>query len=402
MRRKGEAAMSFVDLAAAGPIAQNTPHNRKPYPDGWQPRSEVCDTDGGYVVTKPFEPGHEPEHADALAEFGLDPAQWVVTSVRRSRWQKYDGDWLESARINLTPARAQRSDQADADALMAMIGKWKPGKACRKRADLGTFVAPAGDLQLGKPDGDGSAGTVDRFLTETENTVNRLRADLPRGTMAGEIVLPWLGDCIEGVASQGGRLVMRLDLTPTQQVRVYRRLMWAQIKAFLPLAERIVIPVLPGNHDQAHRIGDAMATFHDDSWAIEGASAVMDGINEHDDLRDRVRFLFPGHDELTITLDVAGTNIAMTHGHIFGRDPLKWWDGQAGGRQPAGDADLLLAAHSHHLRVQDHGGGRMFLQIPAIDGGSNWFRHRHGAEARSRMVSFWTSEGHIRGLDPVL
>lgn len=392
--------MSIEALTSAGPIATNAPHNRKPYPDGWQPRSEVDTQSGGYVVTKPFEPGHEPEHAEALDEFGLDPQQWTVTSVRRSRWQKYDGDWLESVRLNIIPASATPSDQGDVDAMLAMISKWRPSKAMPiSTRELGTFVAPAGDLQLGKSDGDGSKGTVDRFLSETERIAHRLRADLPRGTRAAEIVLPWLGDCIEGVASQGGRLVMRLDLTPTQQVRAYRRLMWAQIKAFLPLADRIVIPVIPGNHDQAHRIGDAMATFHDDSWAIEGASAVMDGINEHDDLRDRVSFLFPGHDELTICLDIAGTNVALTHGHVFGRDPLKWWNDQAGGRQPVGDADVLLAAHSHHLRIQDHGGGRLFMQIPALDGGSNWYRHRRGDEARSRMVSFWTSDGQIRGLD---
>lgn len=395
--------MSISDLTSAGPIAQHAPHNKRSYPDGWQPRSEVDTATGGYVVTKPFEPGHEPEHADALTEFGLDAKQWTVVSVRRSRWQRYDESWLESVRINLAPTSVTGSDNTDHDAMLAAIGKWRPSTGSGKAAftELGTFVAPAGDLQLGKSDGTGSKGTVDRFLTELQGICNRLRADLPRGTKAQEIVLPWLGDCIEGVVSQGGKLVMRLDLTPTQQVRVYRRLMWAQVKAFLPLAERIVIPVLPGNHDQAHRIGDSMATFHDDSWAIEGASSVADGINENPDLQGRVSFLFPGHDELTICLDVAGTNIAMTHGHIFGRDPLKWWNDQAGGRQPAGDADVLLAAHSHHLRVQDHGGGRLFMQIPALDGGSQWFKHRRGDESRSRMISFWTSDGMVRGLDPV-
>ncbi|WP_051549268.1 metallophosphatase family protein [Nocardioides sp. URHA0032] len=394
--------MSIEALVSAGPIATNAPHSRKAYPDGWQPRSDLDTATGGYIVTKPFETGQEPQHEDVIREFGEDPNQWIVTSVRRSKWQQREGGpWLEAIRINMLPTSGQRGDEHDHAALMSMIGKWKPAATKAIATDLGTFVAPAGDLQLGKPDGGGTRGTVDRFLRETEAICQRLRADLPRGTKAAQIVLPWLGDCIEGVASQGGKLVMRLDLTPTQQVRVYRRLMWAQIKAFLPLAERIVIPVLPGNHDQAHRIGDKMATFNDDSWAIEGASAVMDGINEHDELGDRVSFLFPGHDELTICLDVAGTNIAMTHGHMFGRDPLKWWNDQAGGRQPAGDADVLLAAHSHHLRVQDHGGGRLFMQIPALDGGSNWFRHARGDESRSRMISFWTSDGMVRGLDPV-
>jgi len=390
-------------LAAPGPIVNNVQAARKTYPDGWQPRSDVDDTTGGFVVSKPFSPDHQPEHGDVLDEFGLSPAQWHVTSVRRSRWQKYDGDWLESVRISIVPAKAVRSDQADLDALTGMIGKWRPTKtAGAAHTDFAGFVAPSGDTQIGKPDGDGTEGTIARFLSEVDRTVARLRNDLPRKAIAPDVTLPWLGDCIEGVNSQGGRLTMRLELTPTEQVRVFRRLLWAQIRAFAPHTERILIPVLPGNHDQAHRVGDQMATFHDDSWAIDGASAVMDGVNENPDLADRVRFVFPGHDELCVTLDVNGTTMGMTHGHVFGRDPLKWWDGQAGGRSPVGDADVLLAAHSHHLRVQDHGGNRLFMQIPALDGGSTWFRHRRGAAAPSRMVSFWTEGGRVRGLDPVL
>ncbi len=169
--------MTIADLTTAGPIATHAPHQRKPYPDGWQPRSEVDTASGGYVVTKPFEVGHEPDHADALTEFGLDPQQWAVSSVRRSRWQKYDGDWLESVRINVVPVGANRSDVADHDAMLAAIGKWRPasGKNRTANTNFGTFVAPAGDLQLGKSDGTGSPGTVNRFLAETNAVCGRLR-----------------------------------------------------------------------------------------------------------------------------------------------------------------------------------------------------------------------------------
>lgn len=94
----------------------------------------------------------------------------------------------------------------------------------------------------------------------------------------------------------------------------------------------------------------------------------------------------------------------MVHGHQFGRGAngwRTWWNDQGGGRTPIGTADVLIAAHLHHLRVQDHGDGRLFLQIPALDGGSQWFKARKGDASPSRMVSFWTQDGAVWGLDPV-
>jgi hypothetical protein len=115
-----------------------------------------------------------------------------------------------------------------------------------------------------------------------------------------------------------------------------------------------------------------------------------------------VRFIFPRRDQLGIVREYDGLMVGMTHGHQFGRDPFKWWDAQAGGRTPLGDSDLLLAAHLHHLHIKDHGGSRLFLQIPALDGGSQWFQHRQGSNAPSRLVTFRIEDGHVRNLDPVI
>src|SRR5690606_9521314 len=161
---------------------------------------------------------------------------------------------------------------------------------------------------------------------------------------------------------------------------------------------RVLVPTVPGNHDEPTR---KVHTTYTDSWAIEAASAVQDAVEQNPDLVDRVRFVFPEHDELTVTVDVSGTILGLAHGHQFGRDPLRWWDEQAGGRQPIGDADVLLAGHLHHLRVQDHGGKRLFVQLPALDGGSNHYRHRHGQHSPSRAVTFWTADGRVHDLDPV-
>jgi predicted phosphodiesterase len=383
-------------LTAPGPQPDPYQRQRKPYPDGWQPRVEHDET-GGYLVTAPSQSA--PEHDRALRDYGLDPSQWVVTSRRISRWQRYDGEWLEAVRLSFAPRTGLASTQADAEALASVIARWKPRKPAKRRTEpRGTFVSPVGDTQLGKIDGDGSPGTVARFMANLEDAIHTFKV-----RPAETVVLPWLGDCIEGIWSQGGSLRMRLDLAPAEMVRVYRRLMWAQVKAFAAIHQGIIeIPVVPGNHDETVRVGDKMATAYDDSWAVDGASAVADGCRENPDLADRVRFTFPQRDQLGIVAEYDGLVVGMTHGHQFGRDPFKWWDAQAGGRTPLGDSDLLLAAHLHHLHIKDHGGSRLFLQIPALDGGSQWFKHRHGQDAPSRGLTFRIEDGHVRNLDPVI
>ena len=387
----------LADLASPGPQPDPYQRQRKPYPDGWQPRVEH-DESGGYLVTAPSQSA--PEHDQALRDYGLDPSQWVVTSRRISRWQVYGGDWLEAARLSFAPRSLSASTKADADQLVETIGKWKPRKPVKasRVAATGTFFQPTGDTQIGKVDGDGSEGTVGRFLSQLDESVDRYRKH-----PAEVVALPWLGDCIEGIWSQGGSLRMRLDLAPAEMVRVYRRLIWAQVRAFAAIhAGFIEIPVVPGNHDETVRTGDRMSTRYDDSWAIDGASAVADGCAENPDLRDRVRFIFPKSDQLGIVREYDGLAVGMTHGHQFGRDPFKWWDAQAGGRTPLGDADILMAGHLHHLHIKDHGGSRLFFQIPALDGGSQWFQHRHGQDSPPRLVTFTIRDGHVRDLDPVL
>lgn len=365
-------------------------------PKQWRPHSDVDTEQGGYVVSKPFDAGAEPEHGEVLEEFGLSPDAWRVTSVRRGRWQTYDERWLESVRINIEPVHQVARAQADAERIVAQIAQWRPRKPSKTVSDV-TFHAPVGDTQLGKIDGGGSEATVDRFLGELARVVDR-----QRHLKAGTVHLPWLGDCIEGSVSQNGKVAGRLDLTVTQQVRVVRRLAMAQIKAFAPLTDRIVMASVPGNHDEPTR---DFLTQVDDSWAVDAISAVADGIAENPELSGRVEFLFPHPDTLTIVNEYSGVVTGLAHGHQFGRGvngALKWWDGQASGRTPIGDCDLLLSAHFHHLTVKDHGGSRLWIQIPAMDGGSNWFTERRGDQAPSRLVSFTTVEGRVRDLDPVL
>lgn len=370
------------------------------HPDkSWHPRSEVEDGIGGFIITEPYEPGSDPDTERLFEMHGLDPDLWVITRARSSRWQQRtrgeEPVWLEASRIEFEPKSVVHRVRVDADKIVAQIAKWRP-RSPSTTTDR-SFWAPVGDTQIGKPEGGGSQATVARFLSELDRTTERQKQ-----LRAGTVVLPWLGDCIEGVVSQGGKVQGRLDLTITEQVRVHRRLVMAQIKAYAPLADRIRIPAVPGNHDEP---GRQLFTVGTDSWALDALSAVEDGIRENPELCSKVEFVYPDHDTLTVTIDDQELRVAMAHGHQFGTSAKywqNWWDGQIRGRQLVGDADVLLAAHRHHLEVKDFGGSRLFVQIPALDGGSQHWTDRTGDASPSRMVSFTVEGNRVRHFDPVL
>ena len=352
--------------------------------EAWRPRLEL-DAAGGYFVSTPRAADTNPDAVDLLGEFNLDPTIWRVVSVRRSKWQKHDGEWLEAFRVSLAPAATVAEDN-DLTQLVDEVRRWKP-KNLRYTTGDAAFVFAVGDTQYGKDAGGGTSATVETVLNGFEHGVQRLK-DLRRiGRSVGTIVLPQLGDCIEGSSSQKGKLLARSDLGVTQQVRLGRRMLMAQIKTFAPHAERIIVPVVPGNHDDPHRI---QATDPVDSWQVEVAAAVQDACAENDALA-HVEFRYPERDGQTLAVDVCGTILGFAHGHQS-RDAGTWWHGQAAGRTPVGSADVLLTGHLHHFKAANIG-PRLWVQVPAADGGSPWFRDKTGLDSPTGFVTMLVGDG---------
>lgn len=370
--------------------------NHETYPEGWRPGFDVDSEVGGYITTEAYEPGLEPDNEAILVEFGYDPALWTVVSVRHGKWQTYDERWLETKRVFIEPQKRTKTVRFDAEQVMARILTWKPRKPSSKLSEA-SFFALSGDTQFGKIENGGTEAILDQYMKELSRTLYRQKK-----IKAATVVLPWLGDCIEGNQSQGGRVKGRIDLSLTQQIRILRRIIMWQIKQFTPTADKIIIPVVPGNHDDVDR---QILTSMTDSWAIEAISAVADAVAENDELANRVSFIFPDEDTMSITDEFSGVVTAMVHGHQFGTGVngwKTWWDGQCAGRTPVGDADLLLSAHRHHLRIQDYGGSRLWIQQPSLDMGSSWWTERKGDQSPARMISFIAIDGRIVELDPVL
>lgn len=351
----------------------------------------------GYEQGITYAGGRPVEVALNLKQIPEDEARWRDEITRTTGLTVPDDRAVELAQVRYWGApeapfiycRFTIGDRDTTDVDIDALVKAAKRRVCKTSPPTGesAYIVALGDLQLGKADGDGADGTVRRFLTGIDQAVEQLKT-LRKRKSVGPIFLIHLGDCIEGFVSQGGANSWRTTLTLTEQVRLYRRLVLEQIKAFAPLAEHVTLVGVPGNHDEANR---PLHTYGD-SWAIDAVEQVADAMALAGGY-DHVTTVVPKRDELTVTVDAAGTIIAVAHGHQFPRgDWAKWWAGQSHGRQPVGEADLLLAGHLHHLNVVGRG-KRTFLQVPALESESTWWKHRTGETGRPGIVTMTAHDG---------
>jgi hypothetical protein len=362
---------------------QGSDKKTAPPKEAWRPQLEL-DADGGYFVSSPRTQPIE-NAVELLEEFDLDPNSWIITNVRRSKWQTYHGEWLESYRVSLKPT-SMRGSLISADDLEREIKKWRPNKSAKPTTGDLTAIYNIGDTQWGKDAGDGTAGTVNRVRRALDSALIRHKELKGRGI--GQIALPQLGDCIEGVVSQNGKIAGRLDLDLTTQIRVGRRVLLEWVKAFAPLTDKLIIPVVPGNHDESHR---TVLTDPVDSWQVEIVQQVLDIAKENENLQ-HVEGRFPDKDNSTLAVDLSGTLVGFAHGHQI-RDAEKWFAGQALGQTAVGSAEVLISAHYHHYQVKQLG-PRLWVQIPSLDGGSAWFKDRRGLDSWTGLVSLVVGDGY--------
>lgn len=378
----------------------NTPQVRSAAPSGWEPGVRF-EPDGSRVVTLPPSPQLEDESSWAaavealgvsvpdgyrvrLVEARFDPASWQRDAQGEDAVTR--PVWRYRFVVEVAPTRI------DVDDLLrsARVRKSPPSPSSGAAA----FVFAAGDLQLGKPDGDGTAGTVERFFESLDRALSRYKR-LRKAGQAGPVALVWVGDCIEG--SQAASPITRADLTLTEQVRVYRRLMLEQVSAFVGVEERVTVAVVPGNHDDALRLGQGPAYRYDDSWAIEGASQVADvmaakGVD--------VSWIFPDRDRMTVCFDASGTRIGVLHGHQTRGKMKEWLANRALSRDAIGTSDLVLSGHYHTLRVE-HLASTTWMQTGALDGGSVWWTERGGLPSPPAALTLLTEGGRWHGLEVV-
>ena len=382
------------EMVSPGPSGSDSRTNQ--VPEAWRPRLEI-DQEGGYFVSTPRKAAKEiPDAAELLKEADLDPANWEVRNLRKGKWQVYGGEWLESFKLTLVPIGTTQSElKADVEKICNELMKWKPTKAVGAVTGELSYMVVASDQQIGKRVGDsGTANIVDRALRGTDITVERLKELRKVGRKIGTIVLALPGDHVEGIVSQNGKLQGQAasDLGITEQVRVARRLLLAQIKAFAPYCEKMYVPVVNGNHDESTR---QVVADPSDGWNTEIASSVQDICAENPNLA-HVEFRFQAKSHQTLAVNINGVMLGMFHGHQAGNTSTsteKYLDGQSGGQTPIGGCDLWVSGHYHNFRCMDYG-SRFWVQAPTLDGGSDWYRDKTGKEAHPGLLTMVIGAGY--------
>lgn len=367
---------------------------------GWEPGIKY-EPDGSRIVTLPPSPAlaDEESWAAAVRSLGADvPDGYRVRLVEA----KYDpAAWTRSAQgedavtaavwryrfvVEVAPARI------DVDDLLRSVKK--RNRTVVPSTSEATMAWLVGDMQYGKVDGDGTAGTVQRFYDSLDRSVTRYKALRKKGQVGRALILV-AGDCIEG--HEASSPITRLDLTITEMIRVYRRTLADAVGAFADTGDEVHVAVVGGNHDDAKRAGKGPAFRYDDSWAIEGASQVADvmAAKGHD-----VNWTFPDKDRMHLTVDASGTRIGLLHGHQTRGKMEHWLAAKALSRDAIGTADVVCSGHFHHLRLEQYA-QTTWMQTGALDGGSVWWENIGGLSAPPASVTFVTQGGKWNALEVV-
>jgi predicted phosphodiesterase len=210
------------------------------------------------------------------------------------------------------------------------------------------------------------------------------------GVPVGVIYVAGVGDMIEGCDNHYAMQCFTVELNRRDQVKLARRLSAEVIRAASKLAERVVVVAVGGNHGENRANGKAFTDFADND-DVAMFEQIAEAFAENPDAYGHVSFVIP-NDELTVTLDVCGTLVTWAHGHQFGggataeKKARSWLADQALGKHAPGDCDLLISGHYHHLCVAQWGAVG-WVQVPALDGGSDWWRNLNGQHSPPGVAS---------------
>jgi predicted phosphodiesterase len=385
-----------LDKLISAPTSTFAQRTRPTYPTGWEP-GVLHGDDGGLTVTTDRVPKIQDEESwkAAVESLGVSVPEGYTIRLYEARYDpaawhrdEEDGEAVTRPawryRFKVEPSSGS---EISIDDLLDLVSKTKAKKPSDIEIGTQQWILATGDWQLGKIDGDGVEGTIQRILDSTDRSIERIKELRRLKRWPGNAVLILTGDCVEGFVSQGGGNTWRTNLTMTEQVRLYRRLVFEIVTRLAAETENLLVVAVPGNHGETVRLMGKMATRMDDSWDIDAVIAVAETLEQNKAAYSHVKFVTPGKDEGTIVLDLGGTITAIAHGHqVKGGNVPKWVAEHAKNMAPVGDAHLIITGHHHHLHIQAMG-PRTWIQVPAMESESTWWREKTGEVSPPGMVS---------------
>jgi hypothetical protein len=389
--------MRLRDQLAKAVAVQQAKAPRKAHPDGWEPAVQWDEqTRTGSLTIAVNAPG--PEWDSYLREWGFDPDKFEVAdgTVQFRTWDANTGEGnVQRFYYYRAQIRAKRpTDDPDIKSLIDEIKRRRPAKAKAIGTTKRSLVIALADWQIGM---EGTADATDRILQLIDAIPHRWNELRKQGVELSDITLLGLGDLVEGCSGDWyAAQTFQAELNNREQRTLARRLLVKIIEAAIATAPQVRVAVIGGNHGEARRDGKAY-TDTSDNADVEVAEQAAEIFARNSEYNDRVRFTIP-RDELALTIDLHGTIIGITHGHLAKRGTNasakveQWWKGQAMGMRPVADATLLVTGHYHHLSITQHG-PRTHIQAPAMCGASAWYGDITGTgDSGAGTLSFTVDE----------
>lgn len=390
--------MSLDDYASNFRNIQNAKRQRQEHPKGWEPQLNL---DKKVIITEPTTKAENPEDHkfdQYLEKLGFNPKDFEIIEPFEVRtWDSNTANGKETFyyyKAKIISKNVVNEKDFDYKALLKEIKKSKP-KPAAKTSGPSSFVVCLSDWQMGKRDGDGTAGIVERIEQMIPSVKERYKTLRKQGVELGTLYIYSLGDMIENCDGHYPMQTHTAEYDLRRQLMITRRLLAKAIKLWSKDFDNVVVACVPGNHGENRKDGKAYTTFGDNFDVT-----LFDNLQElfaENKAYDHVNFVIPDND-LWMTLNVSGKIIGLAHGHQFrtgGRyshqKAINWLSNQAFGMTDMGDVDILISGHFHHLFIINEG-KRVLMQCLSMDGGSDWFENLSGKKSFSGTLTFSVSE----------
>jgi len=391
-----------INRVTAEAQARSTKH-----PKGWEP-GVAFDGQVGIISTGPrTEPSAPSDNdwLDLLNIWNLDPAIYEVDPDYNPEFRAWDSNlgggevqrfYYYKAKIRLRHARYG----IDVDEMLDGIRKWKRSKAVPTGPQ--SLVVPISDWQIGKGDGDGVRGTVDRIMTSFDRIEDMIDELKKSKTGLECLYLIGMGDLIEQCSGNYPAQPFTTELNRREQLRLTFRCLRDGAARLSRRMDKMVVGGVGGNHGE-NRLDGKMFTTPGDNDDLLVIEMVANALRENDEAFGHISFVIP-EERLWIVLDISGVPVGFTHGHLARRGSTpqakqkEWLKDMAFGDHIIGQARIVVTGHYHHLSVVDHG-PKVHIQCPAMDGGSTWWVNSTGSESTPGTVCFVTSSDFPMGFE---
>ena len=255
------------------------------YKSGWQPSYEFDETTGtGDITYVGKDPNYKDKYDDILKDLKFDPKYYEIDGkIKASSWntQLKGGEVTTFYAFKGTIRRKNPALDKQFEELLKLF-KHKPKLKDKKLGGDTAFIWTMADWQLGKADY-GVENTVERYEEALIAGVEHIKVLRKGGTKINEIYLLGMGDLTENCdQSYYSSMPFNVTLSLSQQYRLARQLIMRTVDTFLPLADKIIMCGIGGNHGEMTRAGKGQVLTsrldNSDTMHIE----IMDGVSATD------------------------------------------------------------------------------------------------------------------------